>query len=305
MNILVGYTGFVGSNLVDTMHFDLLLNSKNVELGYGTNPDLLVYAGVTGTKFLANLNPDMDSAVIENAKKNIKAINPKRLVLISTVDVYDDLQSKDEFYESNINNLCIYGKNRKELELWVEREIQNYHIVRIPALYGKNLKKNYVNDLINPIPKFLDKTTMRDIETEFPDIYDYYILNNNGYYTYNSQFQNKRIYKYFKFSEYNSLRFTDSRAQYQFINLKLLCDYLRFAISNEISVVNVVTEPIGADELKKEVDGETFVNYITETPIKYNLKTRYAPHTNYFLKKEEVLEDLKKFILSERKKITG
>ena len=40
---IVGYTGFVGSNICDTTEFDAYYNSKNIEEAFGTCPDLLVY----------------------------------------------------------------------------------------------------------------------------------------------------------------------------------------------------------------------------------------------------------------------
>ena len=43
---LVGYTGFVGSNIYAAGSFDGAYNSKNIEEAYGTNPDLLIYAGL-------------------------------------------------------------------------------------------------------------------------------------------------------------------------------------------------------------------------------------------------------------------
>jgi hypothetical protein len=58
MNILVGYTGFVGSNLYDAGEFDAVYNSKNIQDAFGTTPDLLVYAGVRAEKYLANNDPD-------------------------------------------------------------------------------------------------------------------------------------------------------------------------------------------------------------------------------------------------------
>lgn len=54
MKSLVGFTGFVGSNLAMSTDFDGLYNSANIEEAYGTNPDLLVYAGVPAQKFIAN-----------------------------------------------------------------------------------------------------------------------------------------------------------------------------------------------------------------------------------------------------------
>ena len=53
MTILVGYTGFVGSNIYDAAkdQMDAVYNSKNIEQAYGTNPDLLIYAGLRAEKY--------------------------------------------------------------------------------------------------------------------------------------------------------------------------------------------------------------------------------------------------------------
>ena len=88
--MIVGFTGFVGSNLCIQYHFDGQFNSKNYKKAYGTKPELLVYAGVPAQKFLANKFPEKDYEVIENAIENIKNIRPKTLVLISTIDIYKD-----------------------------------------------------------------------------------------------------------------------------------------------------------------------------------------------------------------------
>ena len=54
MTALVGYTGFVGSNIASSFKFDRLFNSKNIKEAYGLNPDLCVYSGVRAEKYLAN-----------------------------------------------------------------------------------------------------------------------------------------------------------------------------------------------------------------------------------------------------------
>ena len=48
MTSLVGYTGFVGSNIYKSAGGRIkgLYNSKNIEDAYDTTPDLLIYAGV-------------------------------------------------------------------------------------------------------------------------------------------------------------------------------------------------------------------------------------------------------------------
>ena len=72
MESLVGYTGFVGSNILSEHKFEGLYDSKNVTEAYGTNPDLLVYSGVPAQKFLANKKPEKDFEIIKNAINNIK-----------------------------------------------------------------------------------------------------------------------------------------------------------------------------------------------------------------------------------------
>jgi hypothetical protein len=44
MICLVGYTGFVGFDIMAKAKFDASFNSKNINNTFGTNPDLLVLA---------------------------------------------------------------------------------------------------------------------------------------------------------------------------------------------------------------------------------------------------------------------
>ena len=69
MNALVGYTGFVGSNLYTAGHFDAVYNSKNIGEAYDTKPELLIYAGMRAEKYLANHVPEKDLELIVQAEK--------------------------------------------------------------------------------------------------------------------------------------------------------------------------------------------------------------------------------------------
>lgn len=79
MIILVGYTGFVGSNIYVRARnrIEGVYNSNNVEKAYGLEPDLLIYAGLRAEKYLANSAPEKDLDLILNAERNIRKINPK------------------------------------------------------------------------------------------------------------------------------------------------------------------------------------------------------------------------------------
>ena len=111
MNILVGYTGFVGSNLYEKGQFDAVFNSQNIEEAYGTNPGLLIYAGLRAEKYLANQAPEKDMELILQAEENIRRIAPEKLVLISTIDVFENPQDVDETTRIKTENLHPYGYN--------------------------------------------------------------------------------------------------------------------------------------------------------------------------------------------------
>ena len=78
MKALVGYTGFVGSNLYEKGDYEKVYNSKNISEAYGSNPELLVYAGLRAEKYLANHEPEKDMECIREAEDNIIKINPKK-----------------------------------------------------------------------------------------------------------------------------------------------------------------------------------------------------------------------------------
>ena len=105
MKILVGSTGFVGSNIYQLGEFDKGYNSKNIREAYGTKPELLVYSGLPAEKFLANSNPDKDMELIREAEKNIESIAPKKIILISTIDVFKNIDINTANTLHNIKDL--------------------------------------------------------------------------------------------------------------------------------------------------------------------------------------------------------
>ncbi|MBQ7284184.1 MAG: NAD(P)-dependent oxidoreductase, partial [Oscillospiraceae bacterium] len=93
---IVGYSGFVGSNLCASFDFDGKYDINNIKDAFGTNPDVLFYSGVPAQKFIANKFPQQDFETVQEALDNMKKINPKKVVLISSVDVYKAPNGKDE-----------------------------------------------------------------------------------------------------------------------------------------------------------------------------------------------------------------
>lgn len=151
-NIIVGHTGFVGQNLCEDIAFDYQFNSKNLhDIGECPAACNLYLSCLPATKWKVNQNLIGD---IENIYKllNVLINNTYRNVyLISTIDVYGDSPIKvSETYRPNYGGLS-YGSNRLLFESLVDNYLtyENFRIFRLPALYGKNLKKNIIYDLLN------------------------------------------------------------------------------------------------------------------------------------------------------------
>lgn len=302
MNVLVGYTGFVGSNIYDKGTFDKVFNSKNIEEAYGTNPDLLVYAGLRAEKYLANNEPEKDMELIVEAEKNITKINPKKLVLISTIDVFKNAVDVDENSPIDTEDLHAYGYNRYKLEVWVRDNYPDALIIRLPGLFGKNIKKNFIYDYINVIPFMLKEAKMEELSAIDGDLIKYYTLQDNGFYKLNSIDDNERVVLKDKFKKvgFSALNFTDSRSVYQFYNLGRLWDDIQVALKANIKIWHPATEPISAGELYEYLSGEKFVNELGGLVANYDYKTVYDKEfdgaNGYICDKKTVLEDIKEFV---------
>ena len=143
-DLLVGSTGFVGGNLLRSHDFSAVCHSTDVSAYYDSRPELCVYAGVPAAMYLANTNPALDFKSVQDALENLRRICPRRLVLISSTAVYGTQNSVDEYTEMDTEGLSAYGKNRLLLEEWVRSDWPDALIVRLPALYGRGIKKNFL-----------------------------------------------------------------------------------------------------------------------------------------------------------------
>tara|TARA_Y100000768_G_C23960477_1_gene675097 strand:+ start:239 stop:1840 length:1602 start_codon:yes stop_codon:yes gene_type:complete len=149
-NAIVGYTGFVGSNLLQFYKFDYFYNSKNFDTAKNKKFDTLFFAGIPAVKWYANKNPKEDNNIIKNIKTILNTIKVKKFILISTIDVYENIDKQfNEDYTINPYNNHTYGKNRFLFEEYIKEKFDNYNIIRLPALFGKGLKKNIIYDLIH------------------------------------------------------------------------------------------------------------------------------------------------------------
>jgi hypothetical protein len=303
MNALVGYTGFVGSNIYASAGnaIDTVYNSKNIGDAYGTNPDLLIYAGLRAEKYLANNEPEKDMQLIEQAEENIRKINPRKLVLISTIDVFKVPKNVDENSVIDIENLHAYGYNRYQLELWVRENYPDALIIRLPGLLGKNIKKNFIYDYINVIPFMLKEAKIKELAAKDSELEKYYTLQDNGFYKVDVPESDRELLKdKFRALGFSAVNFTDSRSIYQFYNLGRLWQDIQTALSSGITLWHPATEPISAGGLYEYLTGEKFINELGGTPADYDYKTIYDHvfdgKNGYISDRQTICREIKAFV---------
>lgn len=304
MNALVGYTGFVGGNLCAAGRFDGLYNSKNIEEAYGTRPELLVYAGLRAEKYLANNEPEKDMELILQAEENIRRIGPKKVVLISTIDVFRNPVGVDETTAIMTDGLQAYGYDRYQLECLVRKEYPDALIIRLPGLFGKGIKKNFIYDYIQVVPFMLKENKFAELAEQEPGLRKVYARQDNGFYRLQASEDEKRELRgTFRKLGFTALNFTDSRSSYQFYDLSRLWGDIQKALELDLCLWHPATEPVTAGEVYRHLNGQDFCNELAGTPAAYDYRTVYdrqfGGSNGYIMDKENVLRAIRTFVEKE------
>lgn len=300
-DLLVGSTGFVGGNLRAKHTFAAVCHSSDVAAQYGTQPDLCVYAGVPAAMFLANADPEADMEVMRTARENLRKIAPKSLVLISSIAVFADSRGRCEDDAPDTDGLPAYGRNRLQLEQLVREDFNDALIVRLPALYGAGLKKNFLFDLHTITPAMLKPEKYNELASKSLLVKTGYTLADNGFYKLNGTADKTALKEFFAGNDFNALAFTDSRSRYQFYNLGRLWQDIETARAAGLTMLHLCTPPISAAEVYTAVTGKAdWTNELPKSPFDYDLRSRYAAvlggSGDYLCTKEEELDDVTHFL---------
>lgn len=235
MNAIIGHTGYVGSYLKTKVLNCDYYNSKNINDIKHKTYDTVYFAGLPATKWLVNLNAEKDMQNMIDIQNILKTCHIRKVILISTIDVYDkNIMQQNEDDEHFTDEP--YGRHRRLMEEWVIANFE-YHILRLPALFGMGLKKNALYDLLN------HKYVIRPLD------------------------------------------------EYQWYYLDDLWDDIDYVLFHKIKLINLFTKPIIMKEILLEIFEDT-VYPTTNTPIKYDFKTKYD-HTGYF--DRDILKKMKLF----------
>ena len=148
MRALIGYTGFIGSNLATQTKFDCYYNTSNIEEIRHKHFKKIFFAGLPGVKWKANANPEEDKSVIDEMISILSTVSVESFTYISTIDVYENHVNVDEDSLTCFGHYP-YGANRAKFEDFVLSRFSECISVRLPIVFGRGFKKNYLFDLMN------------------------------------------------------------------------------------------------------------------------------------------------------------
>ena len=147
---LIGHSGFVGGNLLSARHWDRLYNSQNFRDMMGMKFGLLACAGISATKWRANMDPASDWAAIQSLMDALSSVHADHFLLVSSVDVFPApvvMVDEKSFADPGPSNH--YGRHRYQFEQWALGHFPSCSIVRLPGCFGPGLKKNALYDLLH------------------------------------------------------------------------------------------------------------------------------------------------------------
>jgi nucleoside-diphosphate-sugar epimerase len=149
MSALIGSSGFVGGHLQKDFEFNHKYNRSNISEIQNLSTDLLVCAGLPAEKWKANSDPESDWSNMAILAQKISTVTAERAILISTIDVYQPAIDVTEDVKPNYDGEDAYGRNRAWFEAFFASQFTDAIIIRLPGLFARNLRKNFIYDLVN------------------------------------------------------------------------------------------------------------------------------------------------------------
>lgn len=144
---ILGHTGLVGSYIYDAFPEAETFNTQNSSNLIGKEFELLFISAMPAQKWKANSNPQEDSLHRLRLEDLLGKVQAKKVILISTVDVFSEPSEKVESSEPDLSNPQAYGRNRALFEQYVMNAFQDVWTIRLPGLVGERLKKNVLFDI--------------------------------------------------------------------------------------------------------------------------------------------------------------
>jgi hypothetical protein len=309
MRGLIGSSGFVGSALAQQRRFDRAYSSKTIERIAGEHFELVVCAAAPAIMWAANANPEADAAKLNRLLEALRSADIRRLVLISTIAVFDDASAGYTESNGRFEQHKPYGRNRRMLEVQAMASF-DCHIVRLPALFGPGLRKNFIFDLMHPVPSYISSAKrdalMRAFGSNSRELlmlafaYDEGVamwkLDRGGFGRHTKS--GALLETEFRRAGFLARSFTNSQSRFQFYNIERLAQDIDTCLHHRLRVLNVCSVPMGAAEIHQELTGQPFENNAPPLVVE-DVRSEFAPLFGqsgpYLYTAEQVLRQLKAF----------
>jgi hypothetical protein len=310
---IIGSTGFVGGHLLGQHSFVGRFNSRTVQHAAGQAFDVVVCAAAPGSMFEANRFPDQDKARIDALIDHLSMIRARQLVLISSVAVLADCAGQDDEATSSFETRLAYGRNRRALEVFCAERFECCLIVRLPALFGKGLKKNFLFDILNPMPSMIAEAPWAELAARLPAELRAGL---SGFYAWNDSLKlhvidraalsatGRRAAYDAAITELglSAARFTNRDSRFQYYDMTRLWADIRLCLDRGIEVIHLAPEPLVAGEIHAALTGRA----MAETGASLRREDMWTRHAGlygregpYIASASEIMDRLRQFYAGE------
>jgi hypothetical protein len=311
---LIGFSGFVGSTIAEQTSFDEIFNSRTIRQAHGKRFGDVVCAAAPGSMFEANRFPEEDGRRIDALIDDLSRLIADRFVLISTIAVFDSFDAGYDENAGNFQQSLAYGRNRRRLEEFCANHFSNTLIVRLPALFGRRLKKNFIFDIMNPMPSMLTSDRLQELRSDLPsklrialsDIYTY-DENLSLMVIDRAALERSGLRREFEGAisghALNAISFTNPETCFQYYDMLRLWSDICTARQEGLNVIHLPPEPVAARDVYKALIGQEMPS--TNARVhKEDLRTRHGDlwgrAGSYLAGSDEVLKRLGAFYRAEK-----
>lgn len=310
---LIGSTGFVGSQLARQHNFEAQFHRTNVTAAEGRTFGTLVCAAAPGSMFTANRHPEADAAAIDAVISALSGMRARRMVLVSTIAVLARFDGRDTEDTCAFQTETPYGVNRRRLEVFCQDHFESCLVVRLPALFGPGLRKNFIFDILNLVPAMLTGDRLTQIVEALPaalaaEMKGLYDLDKSlGLYVVDRQrvaalAERANLEAALIESGLSARAFTNPHSTFQYYDMTRLWGDITRSLEAELGILHIAPEPLRAGAIHLALTGQVMapnaaaLHHEDMHTRNAGLWGRKGPYT---ASAEEVLADLQRFVALE------
>jgi hypothetical protein len=274
----------------------------------------IVCAAAPGSMFEANKFPDSDKAKIDRLIDQLLQIRAERFVLVSSIAVLADFSGQDDEGTASFQKELAYGRNRRALEVFCAEKFKRCLILRLPALFGAKMKKNFVFDLLNPVPSMLTESKYDTLQESLPqqltkvlteayswnDVLKMYVLDRARL---AASGQRDAVNAALTECGFSALQFTNAASTFQFYNMERLWSDIEGGLAANLRVLHLAPEPVPAGRVHERLSGRPMPQ--TDALVHHeDMRTQHAGLWGrsgpYLDDSDDVLADLRTFFEIEK-----